>query len=226
MAGRHPVHGALALRPRRRRGRGHRLARIRRVSTQRPTTAARARSLPRGTAWLLLAAASGAAADSPAALQLLPAGPTTDAARTAPLLRLGMARADVVEFELLAEFDCGAAAEPERLFVAIADTAVILPAASLASPQPVRLRVPRGQLRQITATSACPGTRPDRPTPGAYLLQDAVAGQGTLVCRGAEGRLVAHRAAAPLSVLVECGAESGPGLVDEALPPAQSAWPD
>ena len=222
MPGRHPVHGALALRL----GRGQRLARIRRVSTQRPPTIARARSVPRATAWLLLGAASGAAADSPAALRLLAAGPPGDTAVTAPLLRLGMARTDVIEFELLAEFDCGAAADPERLFVAIADTSVILPAASLASPQPVRLRVPRGQLRQITATSACPATRADRPTPSAYLLRDAVAGQGTLVCRDAGGRLEAYRAAAPLSVLVECGSEAGPGLVDEAAPPAQSAWPD
>ncbi len=152
--------------------------------------------------------------------------PAADAAVTAPLLRLDMAQTDLLAFEMLAEFDCGAAAEPERLFVAIADTVSILPASALVSPQSVRIQVPRRQLRHVTAASACPAPLSGRTPPTAYLLRDAAASQGTLVCRRADGGVEAHRAAAALGVLVECVPEAGPGLVDDAAPAPQSALPE
>lgn len=100
-----------------------------------------------------------------------------------------------VTLQLLARFDCGIEDAEARLFVSVAETAVVADDAK--SPQPVTLKLPEPQLRGVRESLTCPGL-------GPHLLRDQLTAYATVICRGPEGAEQSATVNRPLWLWVDC----------------------
>jgi hypothetical protein len=135
-----------------------------------------------------------------------------------PLVGVGAPPSPTVPFHVTLRFECPAGTERGRLFVSIADTALVEDAPPGASEQTVRLDVPLRQLQWLAEPGHhCDTTGEQRPPDdidagGARFirLHAGAAAYASVSCRAREVVVSSATSSAPLDVWLSCSAAEVP----------------
>ncbi len=119
-------------------------------------------------------------------------------------------------FHLALTYRCPAGSQYQQLFVSIADTTRLEPAAAMQPAQTMRLDVPLGQLRWLTERDLSCGTIARQRTAdevGAsstryFRLHAGTTGFATVLCAGKDGQVASATATTPLDIWLSCPAGS------------------
>jgi hypothetical protein len=148
----------------------------------------------------------------PAAIELrqeFPDPPIGAAADGLSLVGHGGAANDTVPFRIGLDYHCADAEAKRQLLLTVADTAQLIEASGLPSPQTLQIDVPLAQLQWLRPAKACAGLEEAVPYWAGdgvryFRLRTRATAFVTLTCTGASGSTEMSTATAPLDVWLGC----------------------
>lgn len=135
-----------------------------------------------------------------------------------PTVGVGSGALGRLPFHLSLTHSCPAGSARAQLFVAIADSSVLVDAGAAGEPRPVTLEVPLRQLQWLAQpAAACRTVGAQRPpddvgTDGLryFRLHAGTTGFATVACSDADGRQATATTSLPLDIWLSCPAAPAP----------------